>query len=165
MTEASSATVLLGYVAPQNWGDLGTLIGATASTIAAFIAVAAATYARRQILEGRRVQAETLAQQVYSSYLSKAFEYPDLAMGDPSAIQQVGPSKYKWFVSYMLSACEGIVTSLPGDALWESCAMTQLRYHKDYLTNDRWFIENYERLYEPSFVKLIKAIQAERNSS
>jgi crotonobetainyl-CoA:carnitine CoA-transferase CaiB-like acyl-CoA transferase len=154
-----------GFSPPQNWGDLGTLLGAVASIVAASIAVVAATYAKRQIQEGRRVQAESLAQQTYSSYLLKAFEHPDLAMGDPTAIQQAGASKYKWLMSYMLNACEGIVTSLPGDKIWESCAMTQLRYHKDYLTNDPWFTKNYERLYEPAFVKLIQAVQAERNSS
>src|SRR5258708_3662259 len=110
MAEVSNVATLFGFTPPQNWGDVGTVLGAGASTIAAVVAVAAAAYARRQILEGRRVQAETLAQQVYSSYLLMAFEHPDLAMGEPSAIQQVAPSKYKWLMSYMLNACEGIVT-------------------------------------------------------
>src|SRR3954453_20780518 len=76
-----SVQTLLGFTLPQNWGDLGTLLGAVASMVAAAIAVIAATYAKRQIEEGRRVQAETLAQEAYSSYLLKAFENPGLAMG------------------------------------------------------------------------------------
>jgi hypothetical protein len=161
MSEVSGASTLLGFALPQNWGDVGTVLGAAASLIGASIAVVAATYAKRQIQEGRRVQAETLAQQAYSSYLLKAFEHPDLAMGDLNAIKIAGPSKYKWLISYMLNACEGIVTSLPGDALWENCVKTQLRYHKSYLTNDDWFIKNYERQYDPRFVKLIQAVQKE----
>ena len=161
MSEVSSASTLLGFALPQNWGDMATVLGAVASLVGASIAVVAATYAKRQIHEGRRVQAETLAQQVYSSYLLKAFEHPKLAMGLQDAIELAGPQQYKWFISYMLNACEGIVTSLPGDALWESCAKTQLRYHKNYLTNDDWFTKNYERLYDPRFVKLIQAVQKE----
>src|SRR5438552_2444194 len=120
------ATGWFGFSPPQNWGDLGTLLGAVASIVAASIAVFAATYAKRQIQEGRRVQAETLAQQTYSSYLLKAFEHPELAMGIATAIESEGAAKYKWLVSYMLNACEGIVTSLPADAFWESCSWTEL---------------------------------------
>jgi len=82
-------------------------------------------------------------------------------MGQQDAIEAAGPSEYKWYISYMLNACEGIVTGLPGDTIWENCAKTQLKYHKNYLTTDEWFIKNYEKLYEPRFVKLIQSVQDE----
>lgn len=147
---------LFGLGVPEVWGDMGTVIGAAASSVAACIALVAAGYAKRQIEEGRKIQSEILARQTYSSYLLKALEHPDFASG--RAITR-DFEKYEWFVSYMLNACEGIILHLPKDKYWESCVKSQLENHRDYLKNNRWFCENYKGQYSPAFVRLIDTVR------
>jgi hypothetical protein len=124
----------VGSLTLQTWEDVGG--GATAIGVLVAVIAAAITYG--QYIGGRQIQKEATAKQVYSNYLQLAIEHPSFASGffpaDPAEKE-----RYKWFVSYMLNACEQILDATSDDKEWRDCGRAQIEFHKNYMVTDERF--------------------------
>jgi hypothetical protein len=104
----------------------------------AFIAVViAAVLAIRQLRSSEKSQKEATAKEIFKEYLLIAFEHPAFSVMD-SSVLKVKPDglefeRYKWFVSYMLFACEEILDLFPNSKEWTETIERNLGYHKNYL--------------------------------
>jgi hypothetical protein len=103
-----------------------------------------------QVHRNRAFQKENTAKGVYRDYLKMAVENPILADGD---LKQIKDGKrmeqYRWFVSYLLWACEEIITFAPNDPQWKEDVESQLGYHLEYLSGDEF------RAHELSFYSTV----------
>jgi hypothetical protein len=79
-------------------------------------------------------QAQATAKGIYRDYLKLAFENPVLA--NPS-LEHKGDLKrderYRWFVAFMLNACDEIALSIRRNPAWRKVICEDLKFHRDYL--------------------------------
>ena len=131
----------------QEWSPVAGVIGGFATGIAAAFGGGALWYARTQIKSSRQVALEQEAQTVYSDYLRLCIEYPEfssatlakktLKIENFKGIEDVltaDSERYLWILSYMLSACEKIRLTCPGDHDWEAAIRSQISYHRSALS-------------------------------
>src|SRR6202030_403452 len=101
-----------------------------------------------QIREGKNIQEEATAKDLFRDYLKLAFEYPKLAKPnefvgeDDGYWRQKGAwnkdERYRWFVAFMLNACDEIIRSMSQDKVWRKSITEDLKYHEEYLTSDEF---------------------------
>jgi hypothetical protein len=95
-----------------------------------------------QVHRNRTSQRENTAKSIYRDYLQMAVNDPLLADGDFQKITTSnGLEKYRWFVSYLLWACEEIIEFAPKDEIWDRDVRQQIGYHRQYLLSSE-FKEN-----------------------
>ncbi|WP_342150908.1 hypothetical protein [Methylorubrum sp. SB2] len=146
----------LGLDGPTEWGDLATIIGSMASSIAAVIAIMAAFYARSQIKQAKIIQRESGAHQAYLAYLQMAFANPKFSSGykgkSPEEFEQ-----YEWYISYLLDMGEQVLEMSEYIETWTNVMQLQISYHSDYFRNNKNFKESYKKHYSKTMIKLIDA--------
>jgi hypothetical protein len=99
----------------------------------------------------RTNQRETTAKGTFREFLKLCVQAPDFANGKPSPGKE---SEYEWFVAYFLWAAEDILKYSPKD--WEKNLQLHVRYHKDYLKNDKRFREEDFPTYSSDVQALIE---------
>jgi hypothetical protein len=119
---------------------------ATAGTF--IVALFALGFAHIQIREAKKIQREATAKDLFRDYLQLAFEHPKFANpdkfigNDKDKWKRKGEwnedERYKWFVAFMLNACDEIIRSLPRDETWRRAILEDLRFHKEYLRSNEF---------------------------
>jgi Uri superfamily endonuclease len=138
----------------KSWADVGTLVGGFAAAIGIVVGLIAAGFAFGQMAAAKQSQREAIARGIYSNYLQLAMENPSFARGSQPA-EDLEFERYEWFVSYMLNACEHILLFVSDKSGWEQCVAAQLSYHVEYLTKNKWFVENAANHYSSELLSLI----------
>jgi hypothetical protein len=109
----------------------------------------------------RTNQRETTAKGTFREFLKLCVQSPDLANGKPSSGKE---SEYEWFVAYFLWAAEDILKYSPKG--WEENLQLHVRYHKDYLKNDKRFrdedLPTYSRAVQDLIAKTVGPISPTR---
>jgi hypothetical protein len=120
----------------------------------AFLAVLATVIiAMWQLNSSRKSQREATAKEIYNQYVKLAFENPLYADPDETIEKYIDVKKdvskeftqYKWFVAYMLLACEEILELMPKDKEWKKTIEHQVGYHANYLSRNLHCPESYSR--------------------
>jgi hypothetical protein len=119
-------------------GNLGELV-------TAIVACIAIIFAYRQIVEMKKSQREATASQreataktvasqreatakdIYRDFLKLAIEYPSYADAEKK------DAGYKWYVAFLLAACDEMLSAMPGDEDWKYIIKEELFPHRSYL--------------------------------
>lgn len=121
---------------------LAQIVGGWATAVGVLLGIAALAGARIQIDAARKIS----SLETFKSFLDKAIEYPELAYPKLSGADEnpetIEFERYEWFVSYLLVACEQILTAHPDDKRWESACRSQMLVHDRYLTSAEFFKAN-----------------------
>ncbi|GHB35699.1 hypothetical protein GCM10007094_26620 [Pseudovibrio japonicus] len=116
-----------------------------------------------QLKLARLIQREAVANQIYAEYLKLAVQNPDWASGKmPSNDREF--EQYEWFASYMLNACEQMLEVLPKSQAWRNCVRDQLRYHREYLSQNEWFCSGGQSHYGGKMADALRAVRKEVNA-
>ncbi len=126
------------------WDNSGR-IGDLSQAVGVCLTLFALGFAAGQIASGRVSQREATAKEVWRDYELLGLQHPDLALpdsgdcdADAEAFQGSREKfkKYRWYVSFMLLACEEILLCTRNREDWLSAIERQIRRHKDYIGSD-----------------------------
>ena len=132
----------------------------------------ALAWAYREYKRHQRNHKESLAKGIYSDYLKLAVEYPDLAYPSPRSIKELTSSenfkKYTWFVSYVLVACDEILSlcshNIEDGNKWKTVIKEQIKFHKVYLSSSEFLNTREIEGYSEELKKLINEVREHKNS-
>ncbi len=101
------------------------------------------------ISSNRKIQQQLKAQDLWSTFLQKAIEYPALAyppghadrfdytaktiVNDECKPDKREYERYEWFLSYLLKTARQILEHFSADEFWKKTIRRNIRYHKTYL--------------------------------
>jgi hypothetical protein len=145
--------------APDWVGDIPTWLTFIAAVIALWFAI-------KQVRSSREDAREQTAKEIWKAYYLHSIDHPELANPELSKLdfekQELDGSrqefyKYQWFVSFMLLACDEVL-SLRGDGPdWDKFVENNVGYHRRYL-NSRAF-EKTQHLFSPKLLNKINEIK------
>jgi hypothetical protein len=98
--------------------------GNTAQMVSAFIAVAGIGALMLQLNAIRNNGREATAQQIYLNYVRVALDNPQFAQPDYDRIKagdEQDKTRYRWFVSLMMFACDEVLENIDSDEWRRSC--------------------------------------------
>lgn len=124
----------------ENAASLGGLAIAVVTAIVAVVALKSSWDA----------QAQATAKGIYRDYLKLAFENHDLAnprLKPERDLKQ--DERYRWFVAFMLNACDEIALSMRGNPAWRKVIFEDLESHRDYLMSPEFREDGGWPLYSP----------------
>lgn len=133
------------------------------------------------LLVNRKTQQRLKAQDLWSTYLQKAIEYPFLAYppghaenfdydaktvrNDDGKPDRREFERYEWFLSYLLKTSKEILEHYSHDDFWTKTIRRNIRYHKKYLaqrTKEELDDDDYIRLSGTAVNHLIDEILMEK---
>lgn len=114
-----------------------------AEIVTAVVALSALFIAITQLRQNKANQRESTAKEIYKEYLKMAVEYPRHAYPTKEFIENIRGKeefdRYTWFVSYMLFACDEILTLSKERKLWRKVVKEQLWFHISYLSSPDFY--------------------------
>ena len=135
-----SAPVVLWW---QRYGNI-------AQIAAALIAICGFGAILLQLGEIRHNNRASGARQVYLAYTDLNFRHPEYALPDHSKLKLGDPAvleRYKTFVSYLLYACDEVMSAFPHQQEWRKSCAYELKSHLPFLcetlSNDPAFLETF----------------------
>ena len=139
------------------WEDLGTL----SNVVMALAAVGALVYAHLQIGEGRRMEREADANELWRETLRLGFDNPKLSdptlnLADFNYVDLTVDGskemfqKYELFVDNILNASEEVLEVRPTNE-WITAIRIQLKQHHAYLLSEHFKRSGYIEQYTPKF--------------
>jgi hypothetical protein len=103
-----------------------------------------------QLSEIRHNNRATGARQVYLAYTDLNFKHPEYALPEIDKLKAGDPAvfeRYKTFVSYLLYACDEVMSAFPHQQEWRKSCAYELRAHLPFLcetlSNDPAFLETF----------------------
>ena len=117
-------------------------IGALSTAVAVIFSAFALGFGAGQIAAGRSTQREATAKEVWRSFEQLSFENPKLSFPrEAGIIAEDGTvngdleerTRYLWYVSIMMLACEEVLTSYGGRGDWAAAVEAQFVRHQLYL--------------------------------
>jgi len=136
---------------------------------AAWLAVLVAlVYGAKEIQSSREDTREATAIQTWMEYYSRCLEYPEYACPellklDYNKLDKLEGnelrefSKYQWFVSFMLLACDQVIRLPKGGPNWEQFIRNNVGYHRNYLKR-LYFSESYRPPFSPELISKVKEV-------
>jgi hypothetical protein len=139
--------------------------GNTAQMVSAFMAVAGIGALMLQLNSIRNNGREATAQQIYLNYVRVGLDYPQFAQPDYDQIKAGGEqdlTRYRWFVSLMMFACDEVLENIDSDEWRRSCGY-DLRTHVHFLCEnaDARFLSQ----FSPRMGALVTAAVSEARAS
>ena len=139
------------------WEDLGTL----SNVAMALAAIGALVYAHLQIGEGRRMEREADANELWRETLRLGFDNPKLSdptlnLADFNYVDLTVDGsketfqKYELFVDNILNASEKVLDVCPTNE-WITSVRIQLKQHHSYLLSEHFKRSGYIEQYTPKF--------------
>jgi len=125
-------------------------VGSLSEFATAAVAAVALAFAWAQVVSVRQSQREATAKQIYMEYIKLAFENPKISSPEKADQEIVKDIKYRWFVAFLLNACDEILAANENDEGWKEVVRIELSYHRTYL-GSRTFLgkgENEDRGWE-----------------
>jgi hypothetical protein len=89
-----------------------------------------------QLSEIRHNNRATGARQVYLAYTDLNFRHPEYALPDLAKLKSGDPAvfeRYKSFVSYLLYACDEVMSAFPDQQEWRKSCSYEIREHLPFL--------------------------------
>ena len=144
----------------QKWGNIAQIVSACAGIISSCAAIAAVIFVSHQISllggqfelstkaleQSRENSRQASARSIYLQYMNVAFDHPQFIVPDYPAIAQEPQKKlkYKWFVQYLLWACDEVLLVLP-EAPWINACRYDMVKHLHLFCDefDREMMEQY----------------------
>jgi hypothetical protein len=127
----------------QRYGNFAQI----ASAVFALVGFAAVLL---QLSEIRHNNRATGARQVYLAYTDLNFKHPEYALPELNKLKVGDPAvyeRYKSFVSYLLYACDGVMSAFPDQQEWRKSCSYEIREHLPFLcetqTSDPDFLETF----------------------
>jgi hypothetical protein len=120
----------------QRRGNTAQIASAIAAIVVPiFVALSAYIGVTNQIKSGQENSRESLAKNIFRSYLQLAFEHPDFAGTNYAHLKESDKAKtqYRFFVTNLLYSCEEILTVFVGDEEWRHACRTHVEPHARYL--------------------------------
>lgn len=130
------------------------------------------------INRNRKIQQSLKAQDLWSTYLQKAIEYPALAYpaghvprfdyDAKTVLNAEGKAdkdefeRYEWFVSYLLLTSKEILQHFPHDDFWIKTIQNQIRYHKRYFAQRKGRPDDFVALSGSDVKPLIDGVLREK---
>jgi hypothetical protein len=103
-----------------------------------------------QLSEIRHNNRASGARQVYLAYTDLNFRHPEYALPDLAKLKSGEPAvyeRYKSFVSYLLYACDEVISAFPDQQEWRRSCAYEIRAHLPFLcetqTSDPAFLETF----------------------
>jgi hypothetical protein len=110
-------------------GEAVTAIVAIVAAIIAFTQIGSAWRSQRDATNAATAaQREATAKDIYRDFLRQAIQYPSYADGE-----QTDDAAYKWFVAFLLAACDELLLANPNDEGWQQVIEEELYPHCSYL--------------------------------
>ncbi|MGD9921062.1 MAG: hypothetical protein AB7V13_06400 [Pseudorhodoplanes sp.] len=113
----------------QRYGNIAQI----ASAVFALVGFAAVLL---QLSEIRHNNRATGARQVYLAYTDLNFKHPEYALPDLDKLKSGEPAlfeRYKSFVSYLLYACDEVMSAFPNQQEWRKSCAYEIRAHLPFL--------------------------------
>ena len=124
--------------------------GNVAQIAAAAIAICGFGAILLQLGEIRQNNRATGARQVYLAYTDLNFRHPEFALPDLAKLKAGDPAvfeRYKSFVSYLLYACDEVMSAFPQQQEWRKSCAYEIREHLPFLcetlSNDPAFLDTF----------------------
>ncbi len=103
-----------------------------------------------QLSEIRQNNRASGARQVYLAYTDLNFRHPEYALPELEKLKSGDAAvfeRYKTFVSYLLYACDGVMSAFPDQQEWRRSCAYELRTHLPFLcetlSSDPAFLETF----------------------
>jgi hypothetical protein len=103
-----------------------------------------------QLSEIRHNNRATGARQVYLAYTDLNFRHPEYALPDLDKLKSGDPAvfeRYKTFVSYLLYACDEVMSAFPQQQEWRRSCAYEIKAHLPFLcetlVSDPAFLETF----------------------
>ena len=113
----------------QRYGNFAQI----ASAVFALVGFAAVLLQLSEIRHNNRASG---ARQVYLAYTDLNFRHPEYALPDLSKLKIGEPAvfeRYKSFVSYLLYACDEVMSAFPDQQEWRKSCAYEIREHLPFL--------------------------------
>ena len=126
-------------------------------------------YGAKQIRCSREDAREATAIQTWMEYYLRCLDYPEYACPELLKLdynkldklesnEQIREfSKYQWFVSFMLLACDQVIRLPKGGPDWEQFVRNNVSYHRDYLKS-LYFSESYSPPFSPELISKVREV-------
>src|SRR5215471_16960819 len=136
-----------------------------APVASSLISAVALVFGVVQLRVNERTRQRNNSDALWRQYELLCIEHPDFAFPDETKLDfekesgkfggcQQKFTSYEYFVSFLLYACEGIVTVYRTHSDWHESVMDELHWHKKYLTSE------YFKKYLPTCSQRIRSLIA-----
>jgi hypothetical protein len=144
-----------------DWGDR---LGSFFSLLALFFTASTLLVSLLNFSFTRRAQRFANAMGLYRRFLELCVQYPQFAEPEPAdEIHEQGDSKefrkYQWFVGVLFRACEEVLEHGDDSRKWEKTVREQLNYHRVFIRDSSWLVNEGLDLYSDHLQRLIREVR------
>jgi hypothetical protein len=144
-----------------DWGDR---LGSFFSLLAVFFTAMTLLVSLLNFRFTRKAQRFANAMGLYRRFLELCVQYPRFAEPEPAdEIHEQGNSEefrqYQWFVGVLFRACEEVLEHGDDNRKWEKTVREQLGYHRIFIRDSSWLINEGLDLYSEHLQRLVREVR------